>query len=84
MLLLKECNDDLIHPIYPLSCRRLERFPGESAFQSVQKACLARFLPSIARDALHSAMKEMDFEQSAKEGAKSGFDSEKVRSGWVK
>ena len=55
--------------------RRLERFPGESASDAVQKACLARFLPSLARDALRHAMQEMDFEQTPKEDFKSGLDA---------
>ena len=56
--------------------RRLERFPGESASDAVQKACLARFLPSIARDALRHSMQEMGFEQPPKEDLKSGLESD--------
>ena len=36
--------------------KRLQRFPHESAYHAVQKACLARFLPSLARETLEKEM----------------------------
>ena len=36
--------------------RRLERFPGEDPYTVVHKACLARFLPSLPREALDKVM----------------------------
>ncbi|XP_068602140.1 von Willebrand factor A domain-containing protein 8 [Brachionichthys hirsutus] len=37
-------------------CRRLSRFPGESITHAVHKACLSRFLPSLARAALERSL----------------------------
>ncbi len=40
--------------------RRLERFPGDTTHHAVQKACLTRFLPSLANEALDQAMDELE------------------------
>jgi hypothetical protein len=42
--------------------RRLERFPGDTSYQAVQKACLARFLPSLPKEALYKSMQDFGVE----------------------
>ncbi|KAL8189776.1 UNVERIFIED_CONTAM: von Willebrand factor A domain-containing protein 8 [Gekko kuhli] len=34
-------------------CRRLSHYPDESLYDTINKACLSRFLPSLAASALH-------------------------------
>ena len=38
--------------------RRLQRFPEESVYSVVNKACLARFLPSLAKDTLDKVLEK--------------------------
>ncbi len=42
--------------------RRLQRFPDEWAHSAVHKACLARFLPSLPREALERMMEDARIE----------------------
>uniref|UniRef100_A0A6Q2YP42 von Willebrand factor A domain-containing protein 8 n=1 Tax=Esox lucius TaxID=8010 RepID=A0A6Q2YP42_ESOLU len=37
-------------------CRRLSQYPGESIAHAVNKACLSRFLPSLARSSLQKGL----------------------------
>ncbi|XP_065352663.1 von Willebrand factor A domain-containing protein 8 isoform X2 [Cloeon dipterum] len=39
--------------------RRMKEFPQENVYDAMQRACLARFLPSMARQALDSALAEV-------------------------
>ncbi len=39
-------------------CRRVRRFPDERAHAAVHKACLARFLPSLPKEALERTMED--------------------------
>jgi MoxR-like ATPase len=43
--------------------RRMQKFPDEGVYQTVHKACLARFLPALPREALDKAMAEMGIEK---------------------
>lgn len=47
--------------------RRQQRFPGESVYASVHKACLARFLPSLPKEALDAMMADMGIVRPEKE-----------------
>ena len=49
--------------------KRQHRFPDENVYEVVNKACLARFLPGLARDALEKVMldigiQKQDFEEN--------------------
>uniref|UniRef100_A0A8B9TE56 von Willebrand factor A domain-containing protein 8 n=1 Tax=Anas platyrhynchos TaxID=8839 RepID=A0A8B9TE56_ANAPL len=39
-------------------CRRLSQHPDESLYYAVNKACLSRFLPNLARSALHKNLQD--------------------------
>ncbi|KAL2310830.1 hypothetical protein Nmel_002507, partial [Mimus melanotis] len=43
-------------------CRRLSQHPDESLYDAVNKACLSRFLPNLARSALHKNLQDSDIE----------------------
>ncbi|XP_032888798.1 von Willebrand factor A domain-containing protein 8 [Amblyraja radiata] len=43
-------------------CNRLAHYPDESLFHAVNKACLSRFLPSLARSALQKNLKDSGIE----------------------
>uniref|UniRef100_A0A7M4DXF6 von Willebrand factor A domain-containing protein 8 n=1 Tax=Crocodylus porosus TaxID=8502 RepID=A0A7M4DXF6_CROPO len=45
-------------------CRRLSRYPDESLYHAVNKACLSRFLPNLARSALHKNLLDSGIETS--------------------
>ncbi|XP_030642749.1 von Willebrand factor A domain-containing protein 8 [Chanos chanos] len=46
-------------------CRRLSQYPEESIAHAVNKACLSRFLPSLARSALQKNMANCSIEDRA-------------------
>ncbi|XP_064030622.1 von Willebrand factor A domain-containing protein 8 isoform X3 [Pogoniulus pusillus] len=48
-------------------CRRLSQHPDESLYYAVNKACLSRFLPNLARSALHKNLQDCGIETSADE-----------------
>ncbi|KAI1241841.1 hypothetical protein IHE44_0005343 [Lamprotornis superbus] len=43
-------------------CRRLSQHPDESLYDAVNKACLSRFLPNLARSALHKNLQDSSIE----------------------
>uniref|UniRef100_A0A8C8VIT8 von Willebrand factor A domain-containing protein 8 n=2 Tax=Pelusios castaneus TaxID=367368 RepID=A0A8C8VIT8_9SAUR len=43
-------------------CRRLSQYPDESLYHAVSKACLSRFLPNLARSALHKNLMDSGIE----------------------
>ncbi|XP_074844543.1 von Willebrand factor A domain-containing protein 8 isoform X3 [Carettochelys insculpta] len=43
-------------------CRRLSQYPNESLYHAVNKACLSRFLPNLARSALHKNLLDSGIE----------------------
>ncbi|XP_017926659.1 von Willebrand factor A domain-containing protein 8 [Manacus vitellinus] len=45
-------------------CRRLSQHPDESLYDAVNKACLSRFLPNLARSALHKNLQDSGIEMS--------------------
>ncbi|XP_009461391.1 PREDICTED: von Willebrand factor A domain-containing protein 8 [Nipponia nippon] len=45
-------------------CRRLSQHPDESLYYAVNKACLSRFLPNLARSALHKNLQDSRIETS--------------------
>uniref|UniRef100_A0A8D0GPI5 von Willebrand factor A domain-containing protein 8 n=1 Tax=Sphenodon punctatus TaxID=8508 RepID=A0A8D0GPI5_SPHPU len=45
-------------------CCRLSRYPDESLYHAVNKACLSRFLPNLARSALHKHLLDSGIETS--------------------
>uniref|UniRef100_A0A8C0ICB5 von Willebrand factor A domain-containing protein 8 n=1 Tax=Bubo bubo TaxID=30461 RepID=A0A8C0ICB5_BUBBB len=45
-------------------CRRLSQHPDESLYYAVNKACLSRFLPNLARSALHKNLQDAGIETS--------------------
>ncbi|XP_009866947.1 PREDICTED: von Willebrand factor A domain-containing protein 8-like, partial [Apaloderma vittatum] len=45
-------------------CRRLSQHPDESLYYAVNKACLSRFLPNLARSALHKNLQDSGIETS--------------------
>uniref|UniRef100_A0A8B9E596 von Willebrand factor A domain-containing protein 8 n=1 Tax=Anser cygnoides TaxID=8845 RepID=A0A8B9E596_ANSCY len=45
-------------------CRRLSQHPDESLYYAVNKACLSRFLPNLARSALHKNLQDSGIESS--------------------
>ncbi|XP_075447188.1 von Willebrand factor A domain-containing protein 8 isoform X2 [Ascaphus truei] len=48
-------------------CRRLSQYPDESLDHAVNKACLSRFLPSLARSALHKNLMDSGIAESGKD-----------------
>ncbi|XP_061677938.1 von Willebrand factor A domain-containing protein 8 isoform X2 [Syngnathoides biaculeatus] len=44
-------------------CRRLSRYPEESVAHAVNKACLSRFLPSLARSSLQKNLANCDIQE---------------------
>lgn len=46
--------------------RRMNEFEGETVYNAVQKACLARFLPSLPREALEKQMEDMGIRKPEK------------------
>ncbi|XP_053164187.1 von Willebrand factor A domain-containing protein 8 isoform X2 [Hemicordylus capensis] len=46
-------------------CRRLSHYPDESLYDAINKACLSRFLPNLARSALHKHLLDSGIETSA-------------------
>uniref|UniRef100_A0A8B9F8J0 von Willebrand factor A domain-containing protein 8 n=1 Tax=Amazona collaria TaxID=241587 RepID=A0A8B9F8J0_9PSIT len=51
-------------------CRRLSQHPDESLYYAVNKACLSRFLPNLARSALHKNLQDCGIETSPDETKK--------------
>uniref|UniRef100_A0A8C6JZL1 von Willebrand factor A domain-containing protein 8 n=1 Tax=Melopsittacus undulatus TaxID=13146 RepID=A0A8C6JZL1_MELUD len=45
-------------------CRRLSQHPDESLYYAINKACLSRFLPNLARSALHKNLQDCGIETS--------------------
>ncbi|KAM8976160.1 von Willebrand factor A domain-containing protein 8 [Pelodytes ibericus] len=45
-------------------CRRLSQYPEESLFHAINKACLSRFLPSLARSALQKNLQDSGIEET--------------------
>ncbi|XP_077393200.1 von Willebrand factor A domain-containing protein 8 isoform X1 [Festucalex cinctus] len=45
-------------------CRRLSRYPEESIAHAVNKACLSRFLPSLARGSLQKSLANCSIQES--------------------
>ncbi|KAM6284282.1 von Willebrand factor A domain-containing protein 8 isoform 1-T1 [Spheniscus humboldti] len=45
-------------------CRRLSQHPDENLYYAVNKACLSRFLPNLARSALHKNLQDSCIERS--------------------
>ncbi|KAK2514328.1 Vwa8 [Columba guinea] len=43
-------------------CRRLSQHPDESLYYAINKACLSRFLPNLARSALHKNLQDFGIE----------------------
>lgn len=52
--------------------KRLKRFPDESVYHAVQKACLTRFLPTLPREALDKIMSDLGIQRPVKEIDESG------------
>ncbi|XP_075708404.1 von Willebrand factor A domain-containing protein 8 isoform X2 [Rhinoderma darwinii] len=48
-------------------CRRLSQYPDESLHHAVNKACLTRFLPSLARSSLQKALMDSGIEETSAE-----------------
>ncbi|KAG9492060.1 hypothetical protein GDO78_000536 [Eleutherodactylus coqui] len=48
-------------------CKRLSQYPDESLHHAVNKACLSRFLPSLARSALQKALMDSGIEEISTE-----------------
>eukprot|EP00092_Neocalanus_flemingeri_P037789 GFUD01041137.1.p1 GENE.GFUD01041137.1~~GFUD01041137.1.p1 ORF type:complete len:1900 (+),score=456.60 GFUD01041137.1:60-5702(+) len=44
--------------------RRLQKFSNEDAYTSINKACLARFLPSLAKDSLEKMVEKLGIQKS--------------------
>ncbi|KAL4635681.1 von Willebrand factor A domain-containing protein 8 isoform X1 [Arapaima gigas] len=55
-------------------CRRLSHYPEEKVAHAVHKACLSRFLPSLARSALQKNLSNCTIEDEQDSGAQQGFD----------
>ncbi|KAF4787814.1 von Willebrand factor A domain-containing protein 8 [Turdus rufiventris] len=51
-------------------CRRLSQYPDESLYNAVNKACLSRFLPSLARSALHKNLQDSGIETGPEDAEK--------------
>ncbi|XP_053311448.1 von Willebrand factor A domain-containing protein 8 [Spea bombifrons] len=45
-------------------CRRLSQYPEESLYHAIDKACLSRFLPSLARSALQKNLRDSGIEET--------------------
>uniref|UniRef100_A0A670J8Q5 von Willebrand factor A domain-containing protein 8 n=1 Tax=Podarcis muralis TaxID=64176 RepID=A0A670J8Q5_PODMU len=45
-------------------CRRLSQYPDERLYDAVNKACLSRFLPNLAKSALHKNLLDSGIEAS--------------------
>ncbi|KAM6448202.1 von Willebrand factor A domain-containing protein 8 isoform 2-T2 [Liasis olivaceus] len=45
-------------------CRRLSHYPDESLHHTINKACLSRFLPNLAKSALHKNLLDAGIESS--------------------
>lgn len=72
--LRKSENSALASTANSLSTRQLVRiakrqrqFPNEDVYELIQKACLVRFLPPLARESLETMMKDMGVEKLEKE-----------------
>lgn len=48
-------------------CRRLSQYPDESLYHAVNKACLSRFLPSLARSTLLKYLADSGIEETSEE-----------------
>ncbi|XP_075055872.1 von Willebrand factor A domain-containing protein 8 isoform X1 [Mixophyes fleayi] len=48
-------------------CRRLSQYPDESLFHAINKACLSRFLPNLARSALQKNLMDSGIEETSAE-----------------
>ncbi|KAL7983993.1 hypothetical protein Chor_004533 [Crotalus horridus] len=46
-------------------CRRLSHYPDESLHHAINKACLSRFLPNLAKSALHKNLLDAEIESSS-------------------
>ncbi|XP_059823780.1 von Willebrand factor A domain-containing protein 8 [Hypanus sabinus] len=46
-------------------CNRISRYPEESLYHAVNKACLSRFLPNLARSALQKNLKDSGIEANS-------------------
>ncbi|XP_072542068.1 von Willebrand factor A domain-containing protein 8 isoform X2 [Salminus brasiliensis] len=46
-------------------CRRLSQYPEENVAHAVNKACLSRFLPSLARSSLHKNLADCSIQEQA-------------------
>uniref|UniRef100_A0A8C9U383 von Willebrand factor A domain-containing protein 8 n=1 Tax=Scleropages formosus TaxID=113540 RepID=A0A8C9U383_SCLFO len=55
-------------------CRRLSRHPEEKVAHAVHKACLSRFLPSLARSALQKSLSTCGIEDEQDPRAQQGVD----------
>jgi len=44
--------------------RRLQKFSNENAYTSINKACLSRFLPALAKESLENLMEKMGIDKS--------------------
>ncbi|XP_062982036.1 von Willebrand factor A domain-containing protein 8 [Elgaria multicarinata webbii] len=51
-------------------CRRLSHYPDENLYHAVNKACLSRFLPNLAKSALHKNLLDSGIETSDTETQK--------------
>ncbi|XP_078476161.1 von Willebrand factor A domain-containing protein 8 isoform X3 [Lampetra planeri] len=60
--------------------RRLARYEGEDLHAAIHKACLSRFLPSLARAALQTAMQDAGLETTGKDSEQADIITE-VRDG---
>ena len=57
-------------------CRRISIYPTESLFEAIHKACLSRFMPNLARNALMLMLAEAGIEpppRVAREAARTGL-----------
>ncbi|KAM4700318.1 von Willebrand factor A domain-containing protein 8 [Discoglossus pictus] len=63
-------------------CRRLSQYPDESLHHAVNKACLSRFLPSLARSALQKNLADSGIEETTSLGSAQDKDySCEIKSG---
>lgn len=44
--------------------RRLQKFPNENAYTSINKACLSRFLPALAKESLETLVEKLGIDKS--------------------
>ena len=54
--------------------RRLAAYPGESLYDTIHKACLARFLPRLARNALEEELEALGLEKPKGPASVDGMD----------